>query len=113
MNADGVKLARVFRNLSENELADLLYEMAERHPDTFNELVMKDERVYYTIPGTNVRVSFSQDEHAELKAFPDYEKIRCIKRIREIAGVGLKEAKDISEAYFAKGGVDPKYSSTY
>jgi hypothetical protein len=100
MNANDIKAVRVFRNLTDNELLDLLYLMAERHPATFEELVMKDERISFTIPYTNNKVSFTPAELQELRAYRRDQKVTCIKRIREMTNIGLKEAKDVSEEHF-------------
>jgi hypothetical protein len=106
MNSNDIRFARVFRNLTDSDLLDILFAMAERHPATFEELVMKDERTYFDVPGTDYKVSFNPAELTELRAFRRDQKISCIKRIRELTGVGLKEAKDLSEKHF---GFDTPY----
>ncbi len=95
-----IQLARVFRDLSDSDLLNLLYSMAERHPETFTELVLKDQRIYVDVPGEDYKVSFSRAEYDELKGFTRDRKVACIKRIREITNLGLKEAKDVSESHF-------------
>lgn len=100
MNSNDIRVARVFRNMTDSELTDILYAMAERHPATFEELVMKDERTYFDVPGTDYKVSFTPAELTELRAFTRDKKVSCIKRIRELTSLGLKEAKDLSEAHF-------------
>jgi ribosomal protein L7/L12 len=100
INKDNIKAFRAFRRLDECELIDLLYLMAEAHPETFIKLLTSKEPVILRVPGSNEFITLSQEEFNELRTYTRDKKISCIKRIREITHVGLKEAKDISEEYF-------------
>jgi ribosomal protein L7/L12 len=89
------------RTMSDTELADICFRMADKHPETFIELVEADVKHEFEVPFVpGLKVKFSASELSELRSYNHDRKITCIKRIREITGIGLKEAKDMAEITF-------------
>lgn len=93
------------RAITTEQLADIALTMAEEHPDTFERLLLAAspvcKRTTYLVPNTiSHTVSFTDRELDVLRSFGNREKIACIKQIREYAGIGLKEAKDLCEHMF-------------
>ncbi len=96
------------RAVSEEQLANIALQMAEKHPTTFEKLlfdavppqVQQQKMVSYDVPGTSERVHLTQSQVDKLTALGKTEKVQCIKLIRELTGLMLKEAKDLCEAAF-------------
>jgi ribosomal protein L7/L12 len=89
------------RTATNTELQDLALKMIMRHPETFEELANLGQTFdvrWGSEPYERVEVHFDREQMVELAKFASSDKkIACIKRIREIAGIGLKEAKELSE----------------
>lgn len=96
------------RTVNEGQLAAIALQMAEKHPITFEKLLFDavpaartQEKFAFDVPFSNgTRVHFTQTELNQLRAISPGNKIAGIKLVREITGLGLKEAKDLVEAAF-------------
>jgi hypothetical protein len=94
---------RRLRSMSNEELIDVVYVMAEKHPTTFFTCIgVKPPRMLrLNIPFSHATVEFTPDNVRELRQLqlsaPE-KKVSSIKRIHEITGCGLKEAKDLYES---------------
>lgn len=90
------------RELSDTDLAHIALKFAEAHPEEF-ELLIGCNVTQLRVPVTNELVQLTPAEWSELSAYnQNTHKITCIKRMREITGLGLKEAKDLVEATFPR-----------
>lgn len=92
---------RRLRSMSNEELIDVAYVMAEKHPTTFFTCIdgVKPRMLRLDIPFSHATVEFTPDNVRELRQLSAPEKkVSSIKRIREITGCGLKEAKDLYES---------------
>ncbi len=85
------------RELSDGDLADVALRMAEVHPGTFEVLVLGN-RLTYIVPNTNERVVFTTAELEQIRAEGARGKVDAIRLVRNLKGLGLKEAKDLVEA---------------
>ena len=99
---DGVNILQRVREASNDDLAQVAYRLAETHPQLFCRLLTDDLTVDYTFPsnhpvGWDVAVKISRKEMETLKGFKAGDKVRAVKWLRETYGIGLKEAKDLSE----------------
>jgi len=106
------EILTLVRNLSSDELIQALFQMAERHPETFDTVLFQkspEKVIALYVPFSDTIVHFSNQEYAELKALGTRsdKKVTGIKRVREITGIGLKEAKDLYEASFHDPVVQP------
>lgn len=97
---DGVNILQRVREASNDDLVQVAYRLAETHPQLFCRLLTNDCTVDYVINGTlygYLDVKISRKEMETLKGFNAGDKVRAIKWLRETYGIGLKEAKDLSE----------------
>lgn len=99
---DGVNILQRVREASNDDLVQVAYRLAETHPQLFCRLLTDDLTVDYTFPGNShvgwdVAVKISRKEMETLKGFGSNDKVRAVKWLRETYGIGLKEAKDLSE----------------
>lgn len=88
------------RQADHDELVDLALRMIVAHPDTFDMLIQVGPRRFTAKweNGGSVSVLITNDQLIEFRQFKAYnDKIPCIKKIREIYSIGLKEAKELSE----------------
>lgn len=95
---------KAFHSLSDGDLIDLAFKMAEAHPDTFLKLIGADTSVFI-VPGPyGNTVTFTPDQMAVIRSLSGERnnKVALIKEIRGWTGLGLKEAKDLVEAEFIK-----------
>ncbi len=103
-NGDGnymnYNFLKALRNLSIDQLADIALQMAESHPETFEKLVVVGATFDFLVPYTGQKVTFTQEQLNRLRSYGRDQKVTCIKEIREITHLGLKEAKDLCEASF-------------
>jgi hypothetical protein len=96
------------RAATETQLAAIALKMAEVHPTTFEKLLV--ETVALTPPLRTFNVKWGNDAfqgfdahltNDQLRKFAarngPNDKVTCIKMIREELGIGLKEAKELSE----------------
>lgn len=92
------------RKLTAEQLADIALKLGAKHPADFDKEVAlvfpsEPEKFTFIVPFTQERVVFTTKELIEIKAFcASRMMVGAIKRVREIAGIGLKEAKDLVEA---------------
>jgi ribosomal protein L7/L12 len=94
------RFLKTFHSLSDLALIDLCFQMAERHPETFSELIGVNTSEFI-VPGMYPsKVSFTPEQltHIRSLAGERNNKVTLIKYIREVTGLGLKEAKDLCEA---------------
>ena len=96
------------RNLTEKDLVAVCFEMAERHPDTFETILLTNSfepsLQEFTVPTVNTIIKLTPEQVEmckQLGAQPD-KKVVLIKQVREWTNLGLKEAKDLVEAYWFK-----------
>lgn len=95
------KVLQRIRQLSDSELALVALQMADRHPDTFAELVVGKPGREYRVPNSDLTVEFTDVQVARLRELmKSSQKVACIKEIRTLTGLGLKEAKDLCEVEF-------------
>lgn len=91
------------RTMPAEELADIALRMADKHPETFLELITVQTRVVFEVPFTKEKVTFTPAQVARFRSYGPDKKVTCIKEVRDITKIGLKEAKDLVETYFNKG----------
>ena len=95
-------LARI-REMSTEALAEIALQMAVRHPTEFEKLVLGDKSTStFEVPFTGQKVSFTDAQMKHLRTFGRDQKVTCIKDIRSMTGIGLKEAKDLCEQEFVQ-----------
>ena len=96
------------RAVTEAQLAGIALQMAEAHPVTFEKLLLE---VVPQAPRTRTfKVKWGNDPYQSFEAVLTNEQLRkfathnghdrkvaCIKEIRQELGIGLKEAKELSE----------------
>ncbi len=89
------------RAMTDQQLVDVLLRMAEEVPDVFEKHIRSDIPYSVTIKSGHT-ATFTQAQYYALKnaAQDRSNKIQVIKEIRAITGLGLKEAKDMSEEHF-------------
>lgn len=93
------------RSLSTEVLIEILFQMGESHPETFSTLIEKKSPrtvLNVRVPNSTIVVHLTNAEFDELKVLGSKSDkyIVGIKRLREITGLGLKEAKDLFEQNF-------------
>lgn len=87
--------------MTDNQLKEVAFQLAEMFPDTFEEVILGAETESFTVPFTDGDViRLSKADVRELRAFPADRKVSAIKYLREVTSLGLKEAKDVVEAFF-------------
>jgi len=100
MNYEFMKALRL---LTVDQLADIALKLASTDPETMEEfmkLVTVEPGFVMIVPHSGQKVTFTQVQLNKLRSFGRDHKVACIKEIREITGLGLKEAKDLCEANF-------------
>lgn len=104
---DGVNILQRVREASNDDLVQVAYRLAETHPQLFCRLLTDDLTVDYTFQshnlGWDIAVKISRKEMETLKGFGSSDKVRAVKWLRETYGIGLKEAKDLSERLVRDG----------
>lgn len=96
---------RTLRNMSIEQLADLALLIGEKHPDTFIECLENGETQTFKVPGPyhGGTVTFNSKQMKTINSLSHRDtKVSLIKQVREMTGLGLKEAKDVVEEYFIK-----------
>ncbi len=95
------------RVIDESQLATLALKIAEAHPETFERLLLEAvpaaavlQKFAFDVPFSSQRVHLTQEELDYLRAIAPSNKITAIKKVREVTGLGLKEAKDLVESHF-------------
>lgn len=96
------------RNVNEAQLAHIALKMAETHSETFERLLLEAvpaakelEKFSFLVPFSGDRyVQFTQLELNQLRALAPHNKVSAIKLVRDLTGLGLKEAKDLVEEAF-------------
>jgi hypothetical protein len=103
---DDINILQRVREASDNDLIQVAYRLAETHPTLFCRLLTDDLTVDYSIHSEawgNIPVKIDRKQMDTLRAFEAGDKVRAIKWLRETYGIGLKEAKDISESLVRDG----------
>jgi hypothetical protein len=103
---DDINILQRAREASDNDLIQVAYRLAETHPTLFCRLLTEDLTVEYVINGTlygSISVKIDRKQMDTLRAFKTDDKVRAIKWLRETFGIGLKEAKDVSEWLVREG----------
>jgi hypothetical protein len=95
---------RKFREISTDELLLVLYALAEKHPEDFQALVDNPplDRVELEVPNTGPfkqKVFIDKALWSQLMLYQADRKVTAIKEVRTATGLGLKEAKELVEAY--------------
>lgn len=70
----------ILSSLSKNDLADVALKLAQDQPEVFLTIV-RDEGVY-----RDIAMFFDDNEHSA---------VECVKEVRRVLTIGLKDAKDI------------------
>lgn len=81
------------RGMSDEELARVALRVAELDPEVFSKAVARSADLKFTVNGIEIVVT--QHDLAKIQTY--YDKIMAIKWMREHWGIGLREAKDLSE----------------
>lgn len=94
------------RSATPAQIEQLALAMIAKHPSSFAKFINQPlprrantfTATWGSSPYETVTVTFSDEQMKELKSFSSSDrKISCIKMIREMTGLGLKEAKELSE----------------
>ena len=91
------------RSLSDAQLADLALRMAEQHPDSFERLLCSVSENVYHVNGNVIKLTSSNVHELRTLGANSNTYVTCIKRAREITGLGLKDAKDFIDREFKYG----------
>jgi hypothetical protein len=95
---DDTNILRVIRNISEESLAEIALQLAEHHPEIFVQFYNGNyNTVKIQLPSWNDPIYIKPAQMEKIKSYGEGYKVTCIKWLREEFGIGLKEAKDLSE----------------
>ena len=98
---NGKNILAIVRDLTDSGLAEVAMKIAETHPDVFAEAVLGEAAIHsFTMEdGTPVRMTQKQLNVMDMT----HDKIVAIKQLREWFGLGLREAKLLSESLARDG----------
>ena len=114
-------IIKALRAVSNDQLSEIALRMAELHPTSFEKLLIEifnlETEHRFEVPISKQSVVLTTKQLAEIKATAlAGNKVAGIKLLRDMLGLGLKEAKDLWEDMAAKGTLDYKldnYRSPY
>lgn len=97
-NIDETNILRVIRNISEESLAEIALQLAEHYPEMFVQFYNGTyNTVKIQLPSWDDPIYIKPAQMEKIKSYGEGFKVTCIKWLREEFGIGLKEAKDLSE----------------
>ena len=93
---NGKNILSIVRDLTDSGLAGVALKIAETHPEVFAAALLGEcaHNDYGSFGGTPVRLTDKQ----MIEIGHMSSKVVAIKHLREVFGIGLKEAKDLVEA---------------